>query len=867
MLLLTLLGSFGSLQRVLAQSVIFNASPTAKPGEAISLQGSFGANAQAFLSTGNSSAGEPMPVLIKSAGQTTVQIPTNLGLDLYQVWIQERGQRTASIYVNQARGMHFDSPEVIPGGTVRLFGRNLQMAAGTAQVRFVAQNGGAGGGTAQVNTSKSDAYMLSLTVPSSLQPGIRYDVFVTNGLGGSAGETKAEQSLTAIANGTDYFNLGVPWAVKFDFYGRVYNVKNDSRLSKHAIGNGQANDQAAIQEAIDKAAADGGGVVYLPAGTYKLAQSNGICLFMKNRVIIKGDNRDQTIIKFGYGTAAVDKWGLIWEDTQQAGLVDLSLINVNESGNWVQNMTGKGTELFMQRIRFDLNVGDWLWWANSNKVAITNSDFIQGVDAKAGFHGPLQLNDCANFLVANNNVTYAVDGINLNGAHEGVFENNNVYRDGSARYPTNITNHVLVLNFAENVAVINNLFKVINGPAQNSNDGETIIAEGGGGHGLRIDEDAGEVSSATPTTLQAQNRNWGPMTRKPVVAIVSGTGMGQFRTITSRSGSTLNVDRPWDVLPTAGSHYAIFNWGSRNWLVKGNWMEGNRRGVTLYQNATLEVAIVENKLLNSGSIDLTPWQMDNTPAGVPQEFLPMYNNQIIGNDVANIDGSNGVFIGVHTVQHIQPKSFGTSVLNLEIRNNIVTAHVPNVPAIVDAPFPEGYLNYLEYHPMSNYIDEQVPALLGTIFQNNTAKNCDNALYLNPGSFNTLVCNMKLERSANMISDQKFDGSNRTSSSTATSCVGTAVLASTAAKNLNAAMNVYPNPTQGAFTLEYSASTAQTATLTLTDGLGRQVQQKTVSLRTGTNQVPVQATNLSKGLYQLILITANGERQAEKVMVN
>ncbi|OUJ75742.1 T9SS type A sorting domain-containing protein [Hymenobacter crusticola] len=862
-----LLGSAGVHQQALAQAAIFNASPSAQPGDAISLQGNFGAAAKVYLAPGTSTGRMPMPALIQSAGQTTVSIPMNVSQDVYQVWVEENGQRSSSVYINQARGMHFDSPEVVAGGPLRIFGRNLMLPGSTPQVRFVAQNGGAGSGTATINASQSDAYTLKMTVPSSLQPGTRYDVFVTNGRGGNAGETKLEQTITAINGGTDYFNLGVPWAAKLNYYGNVYNVKTDPRLSKHATGNGQVSDHEAIQEAIDKAGAAGGGVVYLPAGTYKLAPGWGLCIYMQNRVVLKGDGKDQTTIKFGYGAPAPDKWGIIWNETQQSGLADLSMVNVNESGKWVQNWTGRGTEVFMQRVRFNMDRGDWLWWANSNKVSITNSEFIQGIDSESGFHGPLQLNGCTNFIFANNDVTYAVDGINLNSAHDGVFENNRVYRDGSARYPTNITNHVLVLNFAENVAVTNSLFKVINGPAQNSNDGETIIAEGGGGHGQRIDEDAGTVSVATATTLRDNNRNWGAVTLKPVVAIVSGKGMGQFRTITSRSGNTLTINRPWDVIPGAGSHYAIFNWGSRNWLIKNNTMEGNRRGVTLYQNASLEVAVVDNKLINSGSIDLTPWQMDNSSAGVPQEFLPMYNNQIIGNDVANLDGSNGVFIGVHTVQHIQAQTFGTSVVNLEVRNNKLTAGKPNIPAIVDAHFPEGYLNYLEFHPWTEeYVDEGIPAVLGTIFQNNTAINCDNAVHLNSGSYNTLVCNMNMVNSRNLMRDERFNRVNRGSVATTQNCAGTAVLASATANATKAAMTVYPNPTQGDFTLEYSASTAQNAVLTLTDGLGRQVQQQQVALRTGTNQVPVQASRLAQGLYQLILRTADGQQHAQKVVI-
>ncbi|WP_198172707.1 T9SS type A sorting domain-containing protein [Hymenobacter ginkgonis] len=709
-------------------------------------------------------------------------MPTGIASDLYQVWVLDAGQRSASVYVNQAHGLHFDSPEITPGGNIRLFGRNLQLTGTTPQVRFVAQNGSSGGGTAQVQPY--DAYSMLITAPTSLVPGQVYNVYVSNGRGGTAGETLVGQSLTAITAGTDYFQLGVAWGAKFDFYKNVYNVRTDARLSKKAVGDGVTNDLAAIQAAVDKASADGGGVVFIPAGTYKLALNAGGGLYMRNRVVVQGAGKNLTILRFGYGSEAAGwspdgHWGLLWESPKQAGLADLALLNVDNTGSFYNNMAGNGTELFMQRIRFDMNLGSWLSWNNSDKIVISNSEFTQGVDAKAGYRGPLQINGTKNFVVAHNSFTYAVDGLNLNTTNRGVFEDNKVYRDGSARWPEalNLVNHVLIMNFAEDVAVLNNLFKVINGPAQNINDGETIIAEGGGGYGARIDEDAGTATATTPTTLQDNSKNWPAMIQHPVVAIVRGPGMGQWRRIASRTSTTLTVDQPWTVTPQAGSRYAIFNWGARSWIIQGNTLEGNRRGITFYQNATADIAIVNNTLTNSGSIDLTPWQMDNSPAGVPQEFLPVYDTQITGNNVADIDGSNGVFIGVHTIQYLQPRSFGTSVIGVEVRRNTLTAHQPNVPAVVDANFPEGYINDLHFQPgSSNYIDEQTPAILGTIFQDNTAINCDNAVHLNSGAYNTLVCNTKLVNSPNLIEDIKFNAITHGSVSTA-SCPTSAPTAS------------------------------------------------------------------------------------------
>ncbi|WP_204376024.1 glycosyl hydrolase family 28-related protein [Hymenobacter coccineus] len=294
-----------------AQTVVFNSSPTAQPGDAFSLQGSFGAGAKVYLTAGTSTTPVAVPIMTQMAGQATGQVPANLAPNVYQVWVDDGGQRSPSVYLNQPRGQHFDSPEVGAGGRMRLFGRNLFLGGG-AQVRFV----GAGGGTAQVDASRSDAYTLSFTAPSSLQAGTTYQVLVSNGYGG---ETAAEQSVKAIDGGADYFNLGVGWASKITFYANVYNVQTDGRLDRKARGDGGTNDQPAIQAAMDRAAADGGGVVYLPAGTYKLAHGGGAGLLMRNRVVLRGAGKDQTIIKFGYGNVSPDRWGVIWNNTSWGG--------------------------------------------------------------------------------------------------------------------------------------------------------------------------------------------------------------------------------------------------------------------------------------------------------------------------------------------------------------------------------------------------------------------------------------------------------------------------------------------------------------------------------------------------------------------
>lgn len=76
--------------------------------------------------------------------------------------------------------------------------------------------------------------------------------------------------------------------------GTWINVKNFG-----AIGDGLKDDSYAIQSAIDFAHQNGGGTVFIPAGTYLLASKNpltGACLYMKSKVWIRGAGMGATTL-------------------------------------------------------------------------------------------------------------------------------------------------------------------------------------------------------------------------------------------------------------------------------------------------------------------------------------------------------------------------------------------------------------------------------------------------------------------------------------------------------------------------------------------------------------------------------------------
>ncbi|MFJ4517448.1 glycosyl hydrolase family 28-related protein [Streptomyces sp. NPDC088816] len=90
------------------------------------------------------------------------------------------------------------------------------------------------------------------------------------------------------------------------------NVKNYG-----AAGNGVANDTAAIQAAINEANAAGGGVVYIPRGTYKLTDA----LTLKSNVWLQGDGIAATVL----AQTATNKHGIKGSNLELVGIESLSV--------------------------------------------------------------------------------------------------------------------------------------------------------------------------------------------------------------------------------------------------------------------------------------------------------------------------------------------------------------------------------------------------------------------------------------------------------------------------------------------------------------------------------------------------------------
>jgi hypothetical protein len=80
------------------------------------------------------------------------------------------------------------------------------------------------------------------------------------------------------------------------------------------------------------------------------------------------------------------------------------------------------------------------------------------------------------------------------------------------------------------------------------------------------------------------------------------------------------------------------------------------------------------------------------------------------------------------------------------------------------------------------------------------------------------------------------------------------------------LTVYPNPSQGRFTVQYSGVVSGEVTLRLVDMAGRALYNSTHAVNSGETSIPVEVSGYTAGLYLLEVVLPNGERQHTKIML-
>lgn len=685
--------------------IIFNAPQSARAGDIIYLQGeNFGTNPQVVLQPSGSSAERRLRLVNQVGDWLAAEIPSDAGPAL-AVRIISGTLSSATVALNAAVVHHFDSTATAPGGTFRIFGRNLLLATGTPRVEV-------DGIAASVDLAASDADMLVVRAPLGLMQKQAASVRVDNGNG--LAPTTAEQMLEILpGTGRSIFGGQAGWLEIFaPLLGRVASVDCS----------GQRPVAQAIQAQANLLAQNGGGVIELSQGVCVL--DDGVSL--PSNIVVQGAGQNATELLYQ------TDYPLSIEQKQAIAIRNLALTNAGGASEGP--ILHKSSFVLLQNVTMNFGTQRQSFFDANNNILVTGCIFNQ--TGSMNQQSPYLFSD-SNGLLFENNVTRLVMGAAAFERVRNAYVGKSLFRRDASRQDDSGTLHMMTVDFASGIAIVGNMFDTMGGPITNRsrNDGEAILTEGGGA--IRT-ESIGTVESASADSITDSRfaAKLGPFTQLPAtygIAILSGKGAGQTRTVRSVSGSVLTVDRPWDSIPGGSSKYAAFAWGLEKALIKDNVFNQMPRGVWLYQAAIRQVLISGNRFLESGGIYLRAYQ--NLDTGM---FDPIYNVAIENNEVKNLTLSwpstmTSVFVNADA------RAFGIAMLGITFRGNSITAHKP--PFTLNSEEyagNEGYFAMMRVENYTRYESMAVPRVLGTIFQRNSCTDCEFGYRIGTGSGGTVI---------------------------------------------------------------------------------------------------------------------------------
>lgn len=303
----------------------------------------------------------------------------------------------------------------------------------------------------------------------------------------------------------------------------VYNAKTDAKLPQHPAGNGADDDLPALNADIQWIHAHGGGVLYLPAGTYRVNNrtfdsSTTTTLEMPARVAVEGDGQKKTILSYGAGGQR-DAVGVGWHDSNLNGFYNLTLrsaappdappYDIHQATVASRVYYAPPERIFLNKISWEIGSGDKIYMQNAHHFDVEDCT-INGQEAN---YGVIWWTGCTDFRLIHNNFHYKSGRIACFDGQDVVMKRNTFIRDGGIHAPR-VESGGIDVSFGSDVIVQDNYVTTLGELDYGNNDGECLLTQVGGDSRFY---DVGTLTQASGAELtdssKAWTQNWKPHPR------------------------------------------------------------------------------------------------------------------------------------------------------------------------------------------------------------------------------------------------------------------------------------------------------------------------------------------------------------------
>ena len=733
--------------------VVFRVSEGVKPGRLLTIYGEYltGSPKVEFLRSDGNTVAVAEAVQRDPNGHFCRVVFPNIAPGVYLIRVYNgEGSSKKPVFVNKAYPRWVSEERAYAGMKMKLLGRNLDASeyGGTrnTEVRFVP----VGGGTPKAAiVTKVTPYCVDFTVPKDIKNGKYYLEVRTKSSGYGLEWVRLDNASECPVTVTDTIitverqpadatarEMNVAWANDFN-WSNVVNVVTEFG----ANGKDGAEDTTAFQRAVDHVSKNGGGVVYVPAGTYYCKT-----IWLGSNVIIKGESRENTLIKYvQYATKGLFESSQQSADIGLQGICNLKitmkpgsnpkkgsiLINLGKYNYPINRNSLKAQKMFIYNTVIDLGFGNA---AEGYSSTVWRPYLISGAGhvliAKNKFYSPRELWNPyigERWTFRDNYVEYSsgympfssdkllVYGNTIKGRHidgytgelHGIFNGMNGQLRWNQYYGDNV-----VLDMA----------------GGNKGDGE-VQSYDGFGFGF-----AGDVTNASKNSADvlAQAKDVGgdfdPLNKEYHAIVIKGKGLGQLRRVTSFTDLggnpkkwKINVSPAWDVAPDNSSKISVgqFNVGYVSEGLKASNCDKNHQ---LYQGC-IDCVIADFTSERTDGIGLYP-AMNSGYVG------PTYFNVIKRNKLSGISPESGnTVIGERSGDSWSSwdgKSgfWAVAMYGNEYTDNIVDRKGAKGPGD-QFGFAGGIVQFMEHWAAPEDGSEPI---LASMFEGNTVRNSEYGIY-------------------------------------------------------------------------------------------------------------------------------------------